>query len=166
MIRQQILGMEVFAGTKRVLLFWGSELPLCCTRNCILSKEAINSWMHKPKIKGLHVRVVCGLIFFCGKFHEWIVIWWLVFVCEDSVQDRCMLQHSEKALRRTLFLSVLVSAGVFPTLSSYGKTKSKNPYDEKRLLQQNRRIQKENNAPEDFPNFVREGDNFFFFLSL
>ncbi|KHN44560.1 Peptidyl-prolyl cis-trans isomerase FKBP20-2, chloroplastic [Glycine soja] len=73
------------------------------------------------------------------------------------VQDRCMLQHSEKALRRTLFLSVLVSAGVFPTLSSYGKTKSKNPYDEKRLLQQNRRIQKENNAPEDFPNFVREG---------
>ncbi|KAH1257795.1 hypothetical protein AAZV13_03G084100 [Glycine max] len=133
------------------------ELPLCCTRNCILSKEAINSWMHKPKIKGLHVRVVCGLIFFCGKFHEWIVIWWLVFVCEDSVQDSCMLQHSEKALRRTLFLSVLVSAGVFPTLSSYGKTKSKNPYDEKRLLQQNRRIQKENNAPEDFPNFVREG---------
>ncbi|KAG5009589.1 hypothetical protein JHK87_018104 [Glycine soja] len=73
------------------------------------------------------------------------------------VQDSCMLQHSEKALRRTLFLSVLVSAGVFPTLSSYGKTKSKNPYDEKRLLQQNRRIQKENNAPEDFPNFVREG---------
>ena len=83
------------------------------------------------------------------------------------MQDRCMLQHSEKALRRTLFLSVLVSAGVFPTLSSYGKTKSKNPYDEKRLLQQNRRIQKENNAPEDFPNFVREGDNYYyFFISL
>ncbi|TKY68938.1 Peptidyl-prolyl cis-trans isomerase FKBP20-2 [Spatholobus suberectus] len=68
-----------------------------------------------------------------------------------------MIQHSEKALRRTLFLSVLVSAGVFPTLSSYGKTKSRNPYDENRLLQQNRRIQKENNAPEDFPNFIREG---------
>ncbi|KAH1241475.1 Peptidyl-prolyl cis-trans isomerase FKBP20-2, chloroplastic [Glycine max] len=102
-----------------------NELPLYCARNYILSKEAINSWMQRPKIKGLH--------------------------------DSCMLQHSEKALRRTLFLSVLVSAGVFPTLSSYGKTKSKNPYDEKRLLQQNRRIQKENNAPEDFPNFVREG---------
>jgi len=69
-------------------------------------------------------------------------------------------------LRRTLFLSVLVSTGFFPTLSSYGKTKSTNPYDEKRLLQQNRRIQKENNAPEDFPNFIREGDNGFFFYQF
>lgn len=82
------------------------------------------------------------------------------------MQDSSMLQHSEKALRRTLFLSVLVSAGLFPTLSSYGKTKSKNPYDEKRLLQQNRRIQKENNAPEDFPNFVREGEGSCFSTTL
>ncbi|KAK7317449.1 hypothetical protein RJT34_01698 [Clitoria ternatea] len=71
--------------------------------------------------------------------------------------DSCMSLNSEKALRRKLILSVLVSTGVFPTLSSYAKTKSKNPYDEKRLLQQNKRIQKENNAPEDFPNFIREG---------
>lgn len=81
-------------------------------------------------------------------------------ICMDSVQDSCIL-HSEKALRRKLILSVLVPTVVFPTLSSYGKTKSKNPYDEKRLLQQNRRIQKENNAPGDFPNFVREGNNYF-----
>jgi len=75
--------------------------------------------------------------------------------------------RSEKSLRRTLFFSVLVSTGFFPTLSSYAKTKSTNPYDEKRLLQQNRRIQKENNAPEDFPNFIREGDNdFFSFMNL
>lgn len=46
---------------------------------------------------------------------------------------------------------------MFPTLSSSGKTKSKSPYDEKRLLEQNRRVQKENNAPEDFPSFIREG---------
>ncbi|KAK6918640.1 FKBP-type peptidyl-prolyl cis-trans isomerase domain [Dillenia turbinata] len=47
--------------------------------------------------------------------------------------------------------------GMFPTLSSAAKTKSKNPYDERRLLEQNKRIQKENNAPLDFPNFIREG---------
>lgn len=76
--------------------------------------------------------------------------------CLDRVQDSCT-SHSEKTLRRKLILSILGSTGVFPTLSSYAKTKSKNPYDEKRLLQQNRRIQQENNAPEDFPNFIREG---------
>ncbi|KAK2966584.1 hypothetical protein RJ640_010005 [Escallonia rubra] len=36
-------------------------------------------------------------------------------------------------------------------------TKSKNPYDEKRLLEQNKRVQRVNNAPEDFPSFVQEG---------
>eukprot|EP00252_Welwitschia_mirabilis_P008538 TRINITY_DN20446_c0_g1_i1.p1 TRINITY_DN20446_c0_g1~~TRINITY_DN20446_c0_g1_i1.p1 ORF type:complete len:176 (+),score=5.96 TRINITY_DN20446_c0_g1_i1:77-604(+) len=30
-------------------------------------------------------------------------------------------------------------------------------YDEKRLLEQNKRIQKANGAPSDFPNFIREG---------
>lgn len=54
-------------------------------------------------------------------------------------------------------LFILVSSGTFPTLLSYGKTKSKNPYDERRLLEQNKRIQQENNAPEEFPNFIREG---------
>lgn len=34
---------------------------------------------------------------------------------------------------------------------------SKSPFDEKRLLEQNRRMQKVNNAPQDFPNFIREG---------
>lgn len=33
----------------------------------------------------------------------------------------------------------------------------KSPVDEKRLLDQNRRMQKVNNAPEDFPTFIREG---------
>lgn len=31
------------------------------------------------------------------------------------------------------------------------------PYDEKRLLEQNKRMQKLNNAPPDFPGFIREG---------
>ncbi|KAL1367230.1 hypothetical protein HN51_021272 [Arachis hypogaea] len=74
---------------------------------------------------------------------------------QDILQGSCI---SEKiTLRRTLVLSAFVSTCVFPTLSSYAKTKTKNPYDEKRLLQQNKRIQQENNAPEDFPNFIREG---------
>ncbi|KAK3002358.1 hypothetical protein RJ639_021261 [Escallonia herrerae] len=63
--------------------------------------------------------------------------------------------YDEKLKRRQLFL-LLCSSGLFPTLPSSGKTKSKNPYDEKRLLEQNKRVQRENNAPEDFPSFVRE----------
>ncbi|XP_061347801.1 peptidyl-prolyl cis-trans isomerase FKBP20-2, chloroplastic isoform X2 [Gastrolobium bilobum] len=77
---------------------------------------------------------------------------------KDYIVEDSSILHSEKALRRKLLiLSVLVSTGVFPTFSSNGKTKSLNPYDEKRLLQQNKRVQKENNAPEDFPSFIREG---------
>lgn len=75
---------------------------------------------------------------------------------DDGVQTGYIYQCEEKSKRR-LLLSVLFSSGLFPTLSSSAKTKSKNPYDERRLLEQNRRIQRENNAPEDFPNFVREG---------
>lgn len=60
-------------------------------------------------------------------------------------------------LKRRRLLVFLVTSGVFPTLPSMGKTKVKNPYDEKRLLEQNKRVQRENNAPDDFPSFVREG---------
>lgn len=65
--------------------------------------------------------------------------------------------HSEDKMRRRLIVFISFTAGLFPTSSSFGKTKSKNPYDERRLLEQNKRIQKENNAPEDFPSFIREG---------
>ncbi|KAG5524608.1 hypothetical protein RHGRI_031322 [Rhododendron griersonianum] len=64
--------------------------------------------------------------------------------------------HYKENMRRT-FLLLLVSSGFFPTLPSSGKAKNKNPYDERRILEQNKRIQRENNAPEDFPSFVREG---------
>lgn len=37
------------------------------------------------------------------------------------------------------------------------KDTTKSPFDERRLLDQNRRMQKLNNAPLDFPGFVREG---------
>lgn len=64
--------------------------------------------------------------------------------------------QSECSMGRRLIMSLLVLPS-FPASSSYGKTKGKNPYDERRLLEQNKRMQKENNAPEDFPNFIREG---------
>jgi len=81
----------------------------------------------------------------------------------DRVQDNSIL-HPEKVLRRKLALSVLVSTCVFPTLSSHAKTKNMNPYNEKRVLQQNKNIQKQNNAPDDFPNFIREGNDNFLFI--
>lgn len=74
----------------------------------------------------------------------------------NSKQNADKVFSREKVARRML-LCVLVSSGSFPTLISYGKTKSMNPYDERRLLEQNKRIQRENNAPEDFPSFIREG---------
>ncbi|KAB2068963.1 hypothetical protein ERO13_A08G059200v2 [Gossypium hirsutum] len=75
---------------------------------------------------------------------------------DNGLQSGCVLHRKENLSRRFL-LFVLVSSGLSPTLPSSGKTKSKNPYDEKRLLEQNKQRQKENNAPEDFPNFIREG---------
>ncbi|KAK9102818.1 hypothetical protein Sjap_020072 [Stephania japonica] len=47
--------------------------------------------------------------------------------------------------------------GVLATPPAFGSTNSKKLYDERRLLEQNKRIQKANNTPEDFPNFVRQG---------
>ncbi|GKV12776.1 hypothetical protein SLEP1_g23885 [Rubroshorea leprosula] len=76
---------------------------------------------------------------------------------KDDRLQKVHMSQGEEQLRRRFLLFFLFSSGLSPTLSSSGKTKSKNPYDERRLLEQNKRIQKENNAPEDFPNFVREG---------
>ncbi|KAE8720745.1 Peptidyl-prolyl cis-trans isomerase FKBP20-2 [Hibiscus syriacus] len=78
-----------------------------------------------------------------------------IFCSSHGLNDNSVRRKENSSRRFLLF--VLVSSGLSPTLTSSGKTKSKNPYDEKRLLEQNRRRQKENNAPEDFPNFIREG---------
>lgn len=67
------------------------------------------------------------------------------------------MSHYEENVNRRLLLFFSVTTSLFPTLSSSGKTKSKSQFDERRLLEQNKRIQKENNAPEDFPSFIREG---------
>ncbi|GMJ01200.1 hypothetical protein like AT3G60370 [Hibiscus trionum] len=81
----------------------------------------------------------------------------VIFCSSFSLKDNGAGVHRKENSRRRFLLFILVSSGLSPTLSSSGKTKSKNPYDEKRLLEQNKRRQKENNAPEDFPNFIREG---------
>ena len=67
------------------------------------------------------------------------------------------LSHYEENLNRRLILFLSVTTSLFPNFSSSAKTKSKSPFDERRLLEQNKRIQKENNVPEDFPSFIREG---------
>lgn len=51
----------------------------------------------------------------------------------------------------------MVSSSLLVALPASAKVKSR-PYDEKRLLEQNKKIQEANNAPDDFPNFVREGE--------
>ncbi|KAI5647479.1 hypothetical protein M9H77_33484 [Catharanthus roseus] len=72
-------------------------------------------------------------------------------------EQKKVFLHFEENLRRRFLLIFLVTSGISWSLPSYGKTKAKNPYDERRLLEQNKRIQRENNAPDDFPSFVREG---------
>lgn len=64
---------------------------------------------------------------------------------------------SEGSTSRRIFLLFLVGSNISTALPSYGKTKKQSPFDERRLLEQNKRIQRENNAPDEFPNFVREG---------
>ncbi|OQU89965.1 hypothetical protein SORBI_3002G306201 [Sorghum bicolor] len=59
--------------------------------------------------------------------------------------------------RRSAFSLLLASPVLSVAFSAYGKSKTMNPYDEKRLLQQNKKIQEANRAPDDFPNFIREG---------
>ncbi|KAK4344869.1 hypothetical protein RND71_035045 [Anisodus tanguticus] len=58
---------------------------------------------------------------------------------------------------RCCLAATLQDKSIPSALPAFGKTKNKNPYDERRLLEQNKRIQRENNAPEEFPSFIREG---------
>ncbi|CAH1412194.1 unnamed protein product [Lactuca virosa] len=74
-----------------------------------------------------------------------------------NLKDEREQNGTMENLKGRRLLVFLVSSSLFPTLPSIGKTKMKNPYDEKRLLEQNKRVQRENNAPDEFPSFVREG---------
>ncbi|KAM0831522.1 hypothetical protein ACQ4PT_065482 [Festuca glaucescens] len=64
----------------------------------------------------------------------------------------------EGRIRRRAALAVLLATPALSvSFSAHGKTKGMNPYDERRLLQQNKKIQEANRAPDDFPSFIREG---------
>ncbi|KAM3366218.1 hypothetical protein ACQJBY_015601 [Aegilops geniculata] len=69
-----------------------------------------------------------------------------------------LLWNGELKIGKRAALALLLAT---PTLSlpfsAHAKTKTINPYDERRLLQQNKKIQEANRAPDDFPNFIREG---------
>jgi hypothetical protein len=65
--------------------------------------------------------------------------------------------------RELLNLAIgLGSAVLVGTASAVTKNKPppSSPFDEKRLLDQNKRMQKLNNAPAGFPGFIREGTSF------
>ena len=65
----------------------------------------------------------------------------------------------EARIRRRAALALLLATPALSvSFSAHGKTKGMNPYDERRLLQQNKKIQEANRAPDDFPSFIREGE--------
>ncbi|XP_020083696.1 peptidyl-prolyl cis-trans isomerase FKBP20-2, chloroplastic isoform X2 [Ananas comosus] len=70
-----------------------------------------------------------------------------------SVRRNC----EEVRGRRAILVLSVISSGLSVASSSSGKEKSRSPYNERRLLEQNRKIQEANHAPGDFPNFIREG---------
>ncbi|PIA65151.1 hypothetical protein AQUCO_00100566v1 [Aquilegia coerulea] len=77
------------------------------------------------------------------------------FSSSISSRSTLLTLSSYNASRRlTLFH---ICTGLFATSTASAKAKSKSPYDDKRLLEQNRRMQEANNVPQDFPNFIREG---------
>ncbi|KAL5719271.1 hypothetical protein ACHQM5_012074 [Ranunculus cassubicifolius] len=65
-----------------------------------------------------------------------------------------IIKGQVKLSRRCIVKTILLISSSY---ASCANAKSKSPYDDKRLLEQNRRIQEANNVPQDFPNFIREG---------
>ncbi|KAL6639290.1 hypothetical protein ACP70R_023020 [Stipagrostis hirtigluma subsp. patula] len=83
-------------------------------------------------------------------------------VCVFSTgQADCSVESKDvvegRISRRAALALLLASPALSVAFSAHGKTKSMNPYDERRLLEQNKKIQEANRAPDDFPNFIREG---------
>ncbi|KAJ3678712.1 hypothetical protein LUZ60_002515 [Juncus effusus] len=87
------------------------------------------------------------------------------FKCPNKKTIQCCFgteeceSNSRKGItgRRVIFSIPIISLGLFAPYLSYAKSKSKSIYDERRLLEQNKKIQQANNAPDDFPSFIREG---------
>lgn len=97
-------------------------------------------------------------VFHLGLLFESLLAYVHLYIARE--QAKGSLQFEEKIGRRLFFTFVAGSGALSAALPSLGKTKKQNPFDERRLLEQNKRIQRENNVPDDFPSFLREG--FFF----
>lgn len=97
----------------------------------------------------------------CAK---WICEWGKIFLCGTISSALGCDGEGKKSVaegtvrRRAALALLLASPAMSVAFSAHGKTKSRNPYDERRLLQQNKKIQEANRAPDDFPNFIREGE--------
>ncbi|XP_039121488.1 peptidyl-prolyl cis-trans isomerase FKBP20-2, chloroplastic isoform X2 [Dioscorea cayenensis subsp. rotundata] len=77
---------------------------------------------------------------------------------QESKRTKCQEREGNGSRRKVLiFMIPLVSSGLLDSLSASGKVKGSNPYNEKRLLEQNKKMQAANNVPNDFPSFIREG---------
>lgn len=88
-------------------------------------------------------------------FHLLLVAYMHLYMAREQARGSF---HFEEKTGRRLFLTFLACSGAMSAASpSLGKTKKQTPYDERRLLEQNKRIQRENNVPDDFPSFLREG---------
>lgn len=75
-----------------------------------------------------------------------------------------VLQKEDACITRRFFSASLlcigpITAGPALAVSEKKNKGKKSPFDEQRLLEQNKRMQKLNSAPSDFPGFVREGYN-------
>uniref|UniRef100_K3ZTS8 peptidylprolyl isomerase n=1 Tax=Setaria italica TaxID=4555 RepID=K3ZTS8_SETIT len=103
----------------------------------------------QPHRSGMVALAPCGRVFASAKRKEKGVLCILGGEKKDVAEVRIQ--------RRTAFSLLLASPVLSVAFSAYGKSKNMNPYDERRLLQQNKKIQEANRAPEDFPNFIREG---------
>lgn len=87
-------------------------------------------------------------------------------VSEDEQSMRLTDQYFSALVGRRSFFSLasvclemLLTASVPSAWAVTAREQKLSSYDEKRLLEQNKRIQNANGAPPDFPNFIREGFN-------
>lgn len=79
---------------------------------------------------------------------------------DDSKLSTCRTSGRRDFLNLAIGLGSALLVGRWTekgTAVAVTKKDTRSAYDEKKLLDQNRRMQKVNNAPEDFPNFIREG---------
>ncbi|KAJ7546804.1 hypothetical protein O6H91_08G055300 [Diphasiastrum complanatum] len=107
-------------------------------------------WKHKVEASEFHLRVKFSDE--CGSTPN---IW-----ASRNASNRPLFTDRRQFLS-SMFLAFPWTASSSISLpveaASTSKELSRSPFNEERILEQNKRMQKLNNAPPDFPSFVREG---------